>query len=138
MSDDRAAEYLALSVVTPGGSAIASGRKTIEVRSWQPHSLPLKDLLIIENRRRLDIEGDFDPDGFVVAVVDVVSIAPWTSSEVEHACATSWAPGYWAWRLSNVRRVASPLQAEARRGLYQITLPRALSVQACLAATSTR
>ncbi|WP_211090190.1 ASCH domain-containing protein [Pseudothauera nasutitermitis] len=42
------AEYLALSIVSPQGENIASGRKTLEVRSWQPPALPLHDLLIVE------------------------------------------------------------------------------------------
>lgn len=35
--------YHALSIVAPHGGNIASSRKTLEVRSWQPPSLPLLD-----------------------------------------------------------------------------------------------
>ena len=41
---------LALSIVAPNGANIAAGRKTLEIRSWRPPRLPLRDLLIVENR----------------------------------------------------------------------------------------
>ncbi len=41
--------YHALSVVTPAGSRIRSGRKTVEVRKWRPDDLPLCDMLIVQN-----------------------------------------------------------------------------------------
>lgn len=41
--------YLALSIVAPSGQRIAQGLKILEVRSWRPDQLPLKDLVIVEN-----------------------------------------------------------------------------------------
>ena len=39
--------YIALSIVAPNGTRIAQGRKTLEVRAWQPEQLPLKDIVIV-------------------------------------------------------------------------------------------
>lgn len=36
-------KFSALSIVAPSGQRIAQGMKTLEVRSWQPEQLPLKD-----------------------------------------------------------------------------------------------
>jgi hypothetical protein len=113
---------LALSIVAPSGTSIAFGRKTLEVRSWRPETLPLTDLLIVENGRFLSAHGDSDDDGRLVAVVDIAGVQPWLPTEVEPACATAWAPGYWAWRICNVRRIASPLKVVAARKLYDVPL----------------
>jgi len=56
----------ALSIVRPSGTRIAEGKKTLEIRSWLPPRLPLLNLLIVENGRRLDQEGDVDPEGIAV------------------------------------------------------------------------
>ncbi|MEG0488679.1 MAG: ASCH domain-containing protein, partial [Acinetobacter sp.] len=45
--------YQALSIVAPAGQWVSEGKKTLEIRSWQPESLPLKDLLIVENKNYL-------------------------------------------------------------------------------------
>lgn len=50
-------KYVTLSIVSPHGGNIAAGRKTIEVRSWVPPTLLIKDLLIVEN-------ANFLTDGF--------------------------------------------------------------------------
>ncbi|MDA3872730.1 MAG: hypothetical protein PF795_02080 [Kiritimatiellae bacterium] len=59
----------ALSVIEMPGRAIASGKKTLEVRRWRPESLPLIDLVIVQNKRRLTVEDPIDQEGRVVAVV---------------------------------------------------------------------
>jgi hypothetical protein len=58
--------------------------------------LPLKDLMIVENQHFLLNDGDEDV-GFAVALVDIESVHPWQSDEVDAACATYWAEGYFAW-----------------------------------------
>jgi len=63
-------QFLALSVVAPNGTRIAQGVKTLEVRSWVPTELPLKDLLIVENQNFLINDGD-EEEGIAVALVDV-------------------------------------------------------------------
>lgn len=50
--------YPAISIVAPSGSYIAEGIKTLEIRSWRPNELPLKDLVIVENAHDLNQDGD--------------------------------------------------------------------------------
>ena len=59
----------ALSIVAPAGAHIAAGLKTLEVRRWAPPAWPLRDLLIVENRRYLSADQPRDEDGRAVAIV---------------------------------------------------------------------
>lgn len=113
---------LALSVVSPHGTHIAEGRKSLEVRSWLPPRLPLRDLVIVENQRFLTAEQPEDQEGRAVAVVDVLEVHDWQPHEVAAACSSGWQPGYQAWVLSNVRRISPPVQAPAHRKIYEIDL----------------
>ena len=83
--------------------------------------LPLKDLMIVENQHFLLNDGDEDV-GFAVALVDIESVHPWQSDEVDAACATYWAEGYLAWLISNICPVAQPLHTIAKPKLYRIEL----------------
>lgn len=65
----------ALSIVTPAGQRIAQGQKRLEIRSWQPEQLPLKDLVIVENKNCLSKAGD-EEAGMAVAIVDIESVHP--------------------------------------------------------------
>lgn len=114
--------FTALSIVAPHGTRIAEGRKTLEVRSWRPESVPLRDLLIVENGNRLSGDRPVDPDGRAVALVDVLEVHPWRADEVEAACSSGWLPGYYAWVLGNVRVLEMPQAVAARLGLYVIEL----------------
>lgn len=54
----------ALSVIAPAGDLIRSGKKTLEIRQWIPESIPLRDLVIVQNKIRLSRDGvSDDPDG---------------------------------------------------------------------------
>lgn len=112
-------QYTALSIVTPNGGRIVQGLKTLEVRSWQPESFPLKNLVIVENQNFLLNDGD-EEAGLAVALVDIESVHPWQPEEMEAACASYWAEGYFAWVISNVRPFAEPIEVMAKRKLYKI------------------
>jgi ASCH domain len=109
----------ALSIVAPWGSRIAEGVKTREIRSWQPEALPIEDLLIVENNRRLTHPGETDPDGRAVAVVRVAEVHEWTATEAEAACAV-WEPGWLAWALEEVRAIRTPFRIIAARRIYEV------------------
>lgn len=109
-------QFLALSIVTPNGTRIAEGIKTLEVRSWVPTKLPIKDLLIVENQKFL-VKDTNEEEG-----VDVDSIHAWRNDEIEPACATAWDEGYFAWVLSHVRPIKQPLKVLAKRKIYQVEL----------------
>jgi len=112
--------YTALSIVAPQGANIASGRKTVEVRSWRPPILPMRDLLIVENAVFLDAEGEVDQNGRAVALVDVGEVGPWMPSQVEMACSEEWLSDYFAWQLENVRPILDPPVVSAERGLFRV------------------
>jgi len=109
----------ALSVVTRAGELIVSGRKTLEIRSWRPDTLPLLDLAIVQNKRRLTRSDPYDPDGQIVAVVDIHRIRDWLPEDAAASC-SQWEPGWLAWELENIRIVANAPSAPAKRRIYHI------------------
>lgn len=68
--------YPALSIVAPNATRIAQGLKTIEVRSWCPDQLPIKDLVIVENANFLSQVFPVET-GCAVAMVDVEHVSRW-------------------------------------------------------------
>lgn len=114
-------QYHALSIVAPSATKIAQGLKTLEIRSWQPEQLPLKNLVIVENQRFLNNENDEDM-GKIVAIVDIESVHTWRQDEFDAACATYWQEGYWAWVISNVRPIQNNKDVPAKRKIYLLEL----------------
>jgi hypothetical protein len=110
----------ALSIVAPSGTRIARGIKTLEVRRWRPAVLPVEGLVIVENGRYLRQEGEVDPMGMAVAVVNVRDVHEWRADEVAAACAERYEPGWLAWVLEDVRPIAVPFRAVAARGIYEL------------------
>lgn len=117
----------ALSVVSPGGSRIAAGLKTIEVRRWRPGLDSGEALLIVENGRRLDEPGDEDPDGRAVAIVRVAPVRPFVMEDVAAALASAFEEGWLAWELAGVRPVRSAHPVRAARGIYEVEPPADLA-----------
>ena len=112
----------ALSVVEMPGTAIACGKKTLEVRHWRPEKLPLLDLVIVQNKRRLTTSDPVDPEGKVVAIVDVKNIRDWRENDLEASCSSTWESGWLAWELENVRRVIDGPEVPAMRRIYDVDL----------------
>ena len=113
-------KYKSLSLVKPNGSNIRDGKKTIEVRSWKP-DIPLgEDLLIIENEKRLDREGEVDPNGKAVAIVKIKNVREFLESDIEAAFASSWAPNYYSWELEDIRPLEDGEPLLAARGIYEL------------------
>jgi hypothetical protein len=113
----------ALSVVFPGGTRIAEGRKTLEIRRWSPDLAPDEDLLVVENGRRLNRDGEEDPDGRAVAIVRVARVRPWLPEDAAAAGAPAHEEGWLAWELVDVRPVRSSTPVLAARGVYHVDLP---------------
>lgn len=84
--------YQALSIVAPSGEYIVQGVKTLEIRSWRPEQLPLKNLLIVENTHYLNRHGD-EEEGRAIAFVDIQSVHAWKNTEIESAKASYWEDG---------------------------------------------
>lgn len=114
-------KYQALSIVYPACDRIVTGQKKLEIRSWVPDQLPLKDVVIIQNTQYLNEEGD-EQMGEVVALIDIESVHAWRPDEVDVACATQWQDGYWAWEISHIRPVLPRIKAMAKRKIYAIEL----------------
>ena len=120
---------LALSVRQPWANLIASGVKTIELRSWATdHRGPLA----ICAGKEIDREGaarmrspasDLRPRGAVVCLVDLVEIRPLERRDWKAACAPSFSGSdlgfLWAWLLKNPRRVEL-MAVQGQLGLFEI------------------
>jgi len=74
-------QYTALSVVAPSAKRIVQGQKTLEIRSWQPQTIPLKNLVIVENQHFLRNEGEQEL-GRALALMDIESIHLWQADEI--------------------------------------------------------
>ncbi|OAI86146.1 hypothetical protein AYO28_00175 [Pseudomonas putida] len=112
----------ALSIVSPGGTRIACGQKTLEIRRWQPGLEPSEDLLIVENTRFLHNDGEQD-DGLAVAIVRVKAVRPFEVGDIEAACASYHEEGWLAWELTDLRAITAPVPMRAERGIYEVDFP---------------
>ncbi|OLS60411.1 ASCH domain-containing protein [Pseudomonas putida] len=112
----------ALSIVSPGGTRIASGQKTLEIRRWHPDLALCEDLLIVENERFLHNDGEED-EGHAVAIVRVKAVRPFEVADIEAACASYHEDGWLAWELSDIRAITKPLPVRAARGIYEVEFP---------------
>ncbi|CAB3769806.1 hypothetical protein B7G54_32620 [Burkholderia puraquae] len=110
----------ALSIVKPAVDAIVAGRKRVEIRSWAPRVLPLRDLVLVQNTIFLRQDGQEDPDGIALARVDVVGGRDWTPDEARSQ-GKQWCAGYVCWELANVRAIDPPFPCVARRGIDALT-----------------
>ena len=88
------------------------------MRRWHPELAPTEDLLIVENKRFLHIDGDEDPEGIAVAIVRVKAIRPFEPQDVPAACASYYEEGWLAWELIDIRPLMPPVPMRAARGIY--------------------
>lgn len=105
------------SIVAPNARCIAEAMKTLELRSWQPEQLPVKDLLIIENKNFLNHPEAEEQEG-ALALIDVDSVHILQPHEVGAECASDCAKGYFAWQLSNILPIKNHVEASAKRKIY--------------------
>jgi hypothetical protein len=90
--------------------------------------LPVCNLLIVENGRRLTAPNEVDPDGRAVALVTVRDVCDW-SNEMASAACSRWEPGWLAWILEDVRAIRDPFPLVAARKLYDVEVDDSLAVQ---------
>ncbi len=116
--------FRALSVTKPYGQFVSIGKKTIEVRKWHPDDvLPITNLVIVENAIKLSSSiQPYDPDGYIVAMVDVTNIRSWEKKDLDSSCSTFFEDGWLAWELENIRKIVYPLKVPARLRIYDIDL----------------
>ena len=77
--------------------------------------------LIVENDHVL--EGEDEDHGAAVAIVRIAAVRPFTESDMAAACASRFEDGWLAWELEDVRPLAAPIPAVARRGIHEVALP---------------
>lgn len=110
----------ALSVRQPWASLIASGRKTIELRSRPTrHRGPLL-ICAAQNADARHVAAWTDgPRGVAVCVVEVVDCRPATSADDAAACHP--AAGLWAWVLADPR-VITPRPVRGQLAMFDVDL----------------
>ena len=118
----------ALSVRQPWASLIASGRKTIELRSWSPrYRGPVLVLACVGVWRGTDYP--IGPRGVSLCVVDLLDVRAAVADDVDAACVALTEGGGRAWVLGNARAVEH-VPVKGRLGLYDVSsdLLRSLSL----------
>jgi ASCH domain-containing protein len=105
----------ALSIHQPWASLIASGKKTVEVRSWTTrHRGPL---LICATKRP---HGN-DPVGVAVAIVNLLDVRRFSPGDARAArCEAS--PADYAWVLGDVRSI-DPFPVTGNMGIFTVDAP---------------
>ena len=112
----------ALSVKQPWASLIASGAKSIEVRTWKTSYRGT--LTICSSRQRSNwpvatVSGPSGPLGVTVCEVDLVDVRPIALDDASFACIDS--PEGFAWVLANPR-VVEPRAVKGQLGIFYLRL----------------
>lgn len=95
-----------LSVKQPWAELIASGLKTLELRTWLTNYRG--PLVIVASLKRADQHPGVDgPRGQAVALVELLDIRPATAADASDACVVPGRRDY-AWRLRLIRRLHGP------------------------------
>jgi len=125
----------AISLIQPWANMIASGKKTIETRTWSTQYRG--DLLICASRyisgRNRPEDGPF---GCALAIVELMACRPMTPSDEGAACCRCY-PRAWAWLLCNVRRLRNPIPIRGQLGLFDVApdmasaIANAIGTQRC-------
>lgn len=119
-------KFQALSILKPAVENIINGSKINEIRSWVPTSLPIHNVIIVQNNNYLSNDCDVD-EGLAMALVDFTSVTPWTydlflNQNNQTTLNKKWKPGYFIWMIENVRPLPKAIPCEARKGIYTLDL----------------
>jgi hypothetical protein len=121
---------VALSIRQPWASLILLGLKCVEIRTW-PTSY--RGLLFIHASRTLDEHAmkrfrlpDL-PTGCLIGAVDLTGVdaftpATWRKLAPEHLDTGAFAPGLYAWHLSNPRPLRQPVSWRGDRSLFHVDI----------------
>lgn len=101
----------AISVRQPWANLIASGRKTIETRTWPTRYRG--ELLIVSSARPM-----IEPAGCALAIARLVDCRPMTATDETAACCELY-PGAWSWVLEDIRPI-TPFPVRGRLGFYDV------------------
>ena len=106
----------ALSVKQPWANLIASGRKTIETRTWT--TTYRGSLLIVSSKR-----PNISPAGSAVAVVELVDCRRMTKADEAAACCAVY-PNAVSWVMEDIRRVR-PFPVKGALGVFDCPIDQA-------------
>ena len=104
----------ALSVKQPWANLIASGRKTIETRSWETNFRG--EILIVSSK-----SPAISPAGYALAVVELVDCRPMVKTDEVAACCGVYSNAY-SWVLKNLRTI-EPFPVKGQLGIYRVSIP---------------
>ena len=107
----------ALSVRQPWASLIASGRKTVELRSWATKYRGPLLILAGSSVWRGEHAWPIGPRGVSVCVVELVDCREMTPDDAELACLVPPEGFGFAWVLRDARRV-NQVATKGKLGLY--------------------
>ncbi len=120
--------FPALSVRQPWAELIISGRKQLEIRTWEtdyrgPFWIHAGQHLDESLDARFNLRNLFR--GGFIGSVELTSIEPiderrWEAWRYQHLNPGPFVPGIFAWVLSNPKRLCSPLPARGHLGLYRV------------------
>ena len=117
---------LAITLYQPWATWVADGQKRYETRSW---STPYRGQIAIHAGKSREFTGKATayPLGAVVAVAMLEGVIP-TETAVRYGRRREitedelrrgdWTPGRYAWRLTNVTKLTSPVAAKGQRKLW--------------------
>lgn len=106
--------YKALSVKQPWANLIASGKKTIETRTWRTNYRGL--ILICSSKNPPTPE----PAGCVVAMAELYDCRILSNRDEKAACCDCSYGGY-AWMLRNIQRV-KPVPVKGELGIFTVDI----------------
>lgn len=127
----------AITVYQPWASLIAIGAKTVETRSWSTvyrgplaiHAakkvVPNDDPYYCSVLSAAGLAHDALPYGAIVAICRLADC--WQITSANCPCYPEFAfgdyrPGRFAWKLADIRRLAPPVPATGRRGLWNVNV----------------
>lgn len=115
----------ALSIRQPWANLIASGKKTIETRTWQT---TYRGPLLIVAGKSIDIAAchqfphePYDPRGVALAIVELYDIKT-MAVEHERAAMTDARPVLFAWYIRDVRAIR-PFPVKGMLGIFEVKSP---------------
>lgn len=104
----------AISLKQPYANLIASGKKTIETRSWSTKYRG--DLLICSSKN-----PKIEPFGQALCIVELYDVKPMTKADEEKACYKLF-PKAQAWYLRNLR-IIKPFSVKGQLSIFEVSLP---------------
>jgi hypothetical protein len=103
----------AISIKQPWANLIASGKKTIETRTWS--TLYRGEILLVSSK-----SPRIEPAGCAVALADLIDCRPMVKADEEAAKCPVY-PNAVAWVLTNIRAI-KPFPVKGQLGVYDVRI----------------